>query len=277
VARIRTLKPEFWSSPGIRGLEFGARLLFQAMWNWADDYGRGSANPGELLGFAFPWDDELTTTDIRRMLGAIGRAFGVIFYEVDGRPYYAIPTWNKHQKIDKRSNRRHPGPEQGNPWEPEAPGSSDTRPQATSHEASRSSAPEHSAESRGQKPMQDTGTSPGKRRDDGADTIVGEWVGRCRKRPPRNVIGMVGKHIKVLLGEGVDPADVRAGLLCWERKGLHPSTLPSVVNEVMNAQAGNVVALRGGPSTRSTKDTRVEATLALAAELEERSHPDDTG
>jgi hypothetical protein len=33
----------------------------------------------------------------------------------------------------------------------------------------------------------------------------------------------------------MDPADIRLGLAAWARKGLDPSALPSVVNEVMNA------------------------------------------
>lgn len=119
MARIRTIKPEYWSSPAMRGLDPFARLLFIAMWNWADDVGRGSANPGELRGFAFPNDDDIELADIRRMLGGIRRAFGVVFYEVDGRPFYYIPSWDKHQKIDKRSTPRHPGPDDGAPYNPD--------------------------------------------------------------------------------------------------------------------------------------------------------------
>jgi hypothetical protein len=109
MARIRTIKPEFWSSPGLPNDPW-VRLLFIAMWNWADDYGIGSANERELLGFAFPNDDGITITDLRRMLASVRRVFGVEFYTVGGRPYYAIPSWDSHQKIDRRSARRNPGP-----------------------------------------------------------------------------------------------------------------------------------------------------------------------
>lgn len=127
MARIRALKPEYWSSPGHRDLRGDpwARLLFMALWNWADDNGRGTANARELAGFAFPHDEDITSADIRRMLGGIRRAFGVVFYEVDGRPYYAIPSWERHQKIDKRSGGRHPAPEEGQPWDPDPESASD--------------------------------------------------------------------------------------------------------------------------------------------------------
>jgi len=97
---------------------------------------------------------------------------------------------------------------------------------------------------------------------DTTQALVGEWIDHCRKRPPGNVIGQVGKQIKAMLEEGIDPADVRLGLVAWWRKGLHPSALPSVVNEHMNASP-TVPALRP-----STTDQKVAAGLALAARLE---------
>jgi len=107
--RIRSLKPEFWSSPGLPEDPW-ARLLYMAMWNWADDNGVGTANLRELLGFAFPNDPCMTLVDFRRVLGEIHRVFGVMFYTVAGRPYYYIPSWERHQKFDRRSKGRHPMP-----------------------------------------------------------------------------------------------------------------------------------------------------------------------
>ncbi|MFD3749712.1 hypothetical protein ACFWVT_05505 [Streptomyces cyaneofuscatus] len=71
-----------------------------------------------------------------------------------------------------------------------------------------------------------------------AQTIVGEWLERCPARPPSRVIGQMAKEIRVLLEEDhIHPDTVRRGIATWMTKGLHPSTLPSVVNEVMNAAA----------------------------------------
>lgn len=70
-----------------------------------------------------------------------------------------------------------------------------------------------------------------------AQTLVGEWLDGCRKRPPNAVIGHASKAIKALLEEGIDPSDIREGIQAWAAKSLHPSALPSVVNEVMNRQA----------------------------------------
>lgn len=95
-----------------------------------------------------------------------------------------------------------------------------------------------------------------------AQTLVAEWIDHVPKKPPSNVIGQVSRNLKSMLDEGLDPADVRRGLAEWARKGLHPSTLPSVVNEVMNARP-----LRSVNGTRSTTDDRVAAAQALKAKF----------
>ena len=68
-------------------------------------------------------------------------------------------------------------------------------------------------------------------------TLVGEWIDHCPKRPPGNVVGQVSKHLKSLMDEGFTPDELRRALAEWNRKGLHPSTLPSVLHEVSNRGA----------------------------------------
>ena len=128
VARIRAIKPEFWSSPSLPDDPW-TRLLYIAMWNWADDNGVGTAGVREMLGFAFPNDDHITPADLRRMYGGIRRAFGVKFYTVGGRPYYSIPTWREHQKFDSRAKGKFPSPDQAETWlyQDEPDESADTR------------------------------------------------------------------------------------------------------------------------------------------------------
>jgi len=91
-----------------------------------------------------------------------------------------------------------------------------------------------------------------------AQTLVGEWIDSRRRRPPGAVIGQTSKALRAMLEEGIDPDDIRAGLRVWADKGLHPSALPSVVNEVMNA-APTRVPVR--PAENKT-DARIAALLA---------------
>jgi hypothetical protein len=69
---------------------------------------------------------------------------------------------------------------------------------------------------------------------DTTGTILGEWLQRCQKRPPESVVKRIGKDVRGMLAEGIDPDDVRRGMASWQSKGLDPSVLPSVVNQVMN-------------------------------------------
>ncbi|MDX2846469.1 hypothetical protein PV377_47510, partial [Streptomyces ipomoeae] len=102
------------------------------------------------------------------------------------------------------------------------------------------------------------------------DTIVGEWLDRCTKRPPGSVIGRVGKQIKQLLADDIDPDDIRRGLARWMAKGADPSSIPSFVNEAMNAapapSRSNVIAIASGQPLPGT-DTTVSGWAAIAAQL----------
>lgn len=70
-----------------------------------------------------------------------------------------------------------------------------------------------------------------------AQTLTAEWIDHCASKPPKAVIGQVAKHLKAMLDEGIEPERIRRALAEWNRKGLHPSTLPSVVHEIGNRQA----------------------------------------
>lgn len=69
-----------------------------------------------------------------------------------------------------------------------------------------------------------------------AQTLVGEWIDHCREKPPGKVIGQIASEIKKMLDEGIDYERVRQGLATWQQRGLHPSTLPSIVHELATPQ-----------------------------------------
>lgn len=114
MARIRTIKPEFWDSPGTARASLRARLFFIAMWNYADDWGIGDAHPLRLLSFAFPNDEssDVEPRNFRRLASEVAECFDVEWYEVEGRAFYAIPSWELHQRTEKKAKRRNPGPDQ---------------------------------------------------------------------------------------------------------------------------------------------------------------------
>ena len=108
--RIRTIKPQFWSSPRVKGTSPWARLLFIAMWNYADDWGRAEWTPRGLLGFAFPHDAELPCTDAAfpSLCKEVADNFDVVFYTVHGRHYYQVMGFEEHQRTERRAKTNCP-------------------------------------------------------------------------------------------------------------------------------------------------------------------------
>ena len=87
------------------------------------------------------------------------------------------------------------------------------------------------------KTAQRTSKTPDERQGGTAQALIGEWIDGLSKRPPGQVVGQIAKHVGAMVAEGIDADDIRAGLSAWQRKNLHPSTLPSVVHEVTNRPA----------------------------------------
>lgn len=68
-----------------------------------------------------------------------------------------------------------------------------------------------------------------------AKDLVAEYAKGCNRRPPSDTLGLLGRKIKILLEEDFTPRDIRAAMDLLRDKGLHPSILPSLVNQVVNA------------------------------------------
>ncbi|MFI8483783.1 hypothetical protein [Streptomyces rubrogriseus] len=77
-----------------------------------------------------------------------------------------------------------------------------------------------------------------------ANELIAEYAAACTHRPPKDVLGHLAREVRKLLGEGIAPAHIRAGLERHRAKGLHPSTLPSLVHEAMNAAPTALVVHR---------------------------------
>ena len=76
--------------------------------------------------------------------------------------------------------------------------------------------------------------------------LMDEYAAACAHSPPSGVLGHLGRETAKLLAEGIAPEHIRAGLARHRVKGLHPSTLPSLVHEAMNATPAGLVR----PETR---------------------------
>jgi hypothetical protein len=108
MARIRSIKPEFWTSEQVMECSPNARLLFIGLWNFCDDTGRHPASAKQIKALIFPADD-FSADDIRRMLVELSGHDLLSLYTVDGKEYFQITGWH-HQKIDRPQAPKYPGP-----------------------------------------------------------------------------------------------------------------------------------------------------------------------
>lgn len=114
MARIRTIKPEFPQSESTGRLSRDARLLFVQLWTIVDDAGRTRAASRMLASLLYPYDDDAPNL-IDGWLDELVAEGCVELYEVDGATYLEITNFLKHQKIDRPSKSKLPGPRDGSP------------------------------------------------------------------------------------------------------------------------------------------------------------------
>ncbi|MCG7523003.1 hypothetical protein MHW47_00845 [Streptomyces sp. OfavH-34-F] len=102
-----------------------------------------------------------------------------------------------------------------------------------------------------------------------AQQLVGEYVAACGERPPRDVIGHLGRITKRLLDEGISPEHVRAGLAKFAANPKHPSVLTSMVNEAMNAPSAGLArpGIRPNVPAHQAWTNPSDAAAAYAEEL----------
>jgi hypothetical protein len=97
MARIRTVKPDFWTDEKVVAMSPLARLFFIGLWNFVDDEGRAPYSPARLKMQILPND----STDVSEILGEIRREKLVTVYMVEGKEYFQVCGFSKHQKIDR--------------------------------------------------------------------------------------------------------------------------------------------------------------------------------
>lgn len=104
MARIRTIKPEFWTDSFMVQLPPLARLIYIALWTAADDHG-GIADESERLAMeVMPREDPVEFDDWLQFFEASGRLDRLI--ADDGSTCLRIAKWEQHQRVDKPSRSK---------------------------------------------------------------------------------------------------------------------------------------------------------------------------
>jgi len=98
VARIRTIKPEFFTSADILKLTPLARLFYVALWCEADREGRFKYDPETLKYRYLPADK----VKVESLVAELTEAGLIRLYQIDGAKFGDIPSFARHQVINNR-------------------------------------------------------------------------------------------------------------------------------------------------------------------------------
>jgi len=251
--RIRSIKPEFWSSEDIAALPWDCRLLFIGLWSYVDDSGVGRDNEKLIVADLFPLEDDTrdALATVSRGLDALTAAGLVNRYTVDGRRFLHITTWRSHQKIDRPANPRYPSPTCENaeirdalatpsrhPIEGSSPGTGEQGNRGTGEQGNddslRSSSP--SAAKRGTRLPSDWQPS---------NELVDQMRRECPAVDLRSEHRVFADHWASQPGQKGVKTDWAATWRNWMRRANPPNSV------------------RAGPGRRSTTDDRVAAVQAL--------------
>ncbi|MGH3584848.1 MAG: hypothetical protein ACRDQ0_00855 [Pseudonocardia sp.] len=121
--RIRTIKPDFFTSLTIADLTPEQRLTFIGLWTHCDDEGRCVDDPRLIKAAIWPLDDR-NSVDVEIDLKALSESSLILRYTLNRKRYLAITNWFEHQRINRPTASKFPAPEDG---EPSPPSPSDTR------------------------------------------------------------------------------------------------------------------------------------------------------
>src|SRR5688500_10427158 len=118
MARIRTIKPEFFTSLTIADLTPEQRLTFIGLWTHVDDEGRCVDDARLIKAAVWPLDDR-TAADVEDDLRALTEASLITRYTLTRKRYMAVTGWREHQRINRPTPSKLPAPELGEPTPPE--------------------------------------------------------------------------------------------------------------------------------------------------------------
>jgi hypothetical protein len=112
VARIRTIKPEFFQSEALASCTPHARLLAMALLQLCDCNGVFLNITMQVHAHAFPWEEEVKIPSLLGELQAIGY---IHLYSVGGKKYGFVPGFTEHQRLsgkEAQSEGQYPLPDQ---------------------------------------------------------------------------------------------------------------------------------------------------------------------
>ncbi len=111
--RIRTIKPDFFTSETIAKLRRDTRLTFIGLWTHVDDEGRCVDNTKLIHAAIWPLDEDRTPEDVDKELDEMELHGLIERYNVAGRRYLCVLGLGEHQRINRPTPSKLPGRPKG--------------------------------------------------------------------------------------------------------------------------------------------------------------------
>lgn len=108
MARIRSVKPEMRKSHTVCSWSYPVRWTFVGLPGYVDDEGRGQDDVRLIKAELYPLDDDMTVKKLDQHLAEIAVAGPLCRYEVDGKRYLHLVSWDEHQKVNRPTPSRIP-------------------------------------------------------------------------------------------------------------------------------------------------------------------------
>lgn len=101
--RIRTTRPEYYTSPTVGEMSWDARLVFHDLWSYVEDNGVNYDSARLFKSACMPYDGDHVIDRIEAAFSELEKLGCIIRYERDGHRLLFIPGFRKWQKVP------HPG------------------------------------------------------------------------------------------------------------------------------------------------------------------------
>lgn len=108
MSRIRSIKPEFWTSEQVMECSPLARLAFIGMWNFCDDQGVHPGSVKTLKAEVFPADD-ISSAQVGELVDELIANDLIAFFSAEGKAWWSVTGWH-HQLIKNPSAPKYPSP-----------------------------------------------------------------------------------------------------------------------------------------------------------------------
>lgn len=118
MARIRTIKPDFFTSLTVNELTVLARLTFIGLWTYADDEGRAVDDARLVKAALYPLDDTVSCGVVEAVLGELAGHGLIHRYSAGPKRFLSVRGFGEHQRINRPTPSRIPEPPSYEPPQP---------------------------------------------------------------------------------------------------------------------------------------------------------------